>query len=360
MFGQMLEAIRKAKRSVRFETYIFEDSSIGRAFRDALGEAQARGVDVQVLLDAWGSNALRNDYWQDLEKQGGSFRWFNPLSLRSLGIRNHRKLMVIDDSISFIGGFNIAPDYEGDGVARGWRDLGLRIEAPISADLAASFDELNEMGDERMKPFPRFRKALQRRYIEGPETALLLSGPGRGRSAFERALIADLRQAKEVKIVAAYFLPTNRVRRALHRARARGAKVTLLFPGRSDVQVSQLASRSYYQSLMRVGMELYEYQPQILHAKLVVMDHCVYVGSANLDRRSFRINFELMVRFSAASVLSHANAAFQEIQSHCLRIDPRTWKQSRSVWNRLKERWSHFLLAGIDPFIARRQLRTLK
>ncbi len=360
MFESMVEHIREARTSIRLEMYIFEDSIPGRAVMEELILAAERGVDVRVLLDAWGSASLPTSFWDHLTRLGGRFRWFNPISLRSLGLRNHRKLLVVDEKFSIIGGFNIANEYIGDGVLHGWRDLGLRIDGPLSEDLSESFDSLFAVGDVALLPFSRLRKSELRKKIQRGNDSLLLSAPGRGRGEFERALTLDFHAASEISIVAAYFLPPPRVRWALHRAVARGARVRIILPGKSDVPVSQLASRSYYQALMRAGIELFEYQPQILHAKLVVADDVVYVGSANLDRRSFRINFELTVRCQDSKLAAQARHIFQDIGSHSSPIDPVAWPKSRGFFDKLKESWSHLLLARIDPLVARRQLRTLR
>lgn len=360
MFACMIEAIRGAASSIRMEMYIYEESGPGRAVLAELAAAALRGVDVQVLVDAFGSSTLRLSFWDPLIHSGGRFHWFNPLSLRSLGIRNHRKLLVVDNKLSIIGGFNIADEYVGDGVRQGWRDLGIRIDGEIACDLSESFDTLFAVGGLSLLPFARLRKSHQRKKIRRGTASLLLCAPGRGRGEFERELTSDINAASDIQIVAAYFLPPPRVRWALRRAAIRGARVRIILPSKSDVPVSQLASRSYYQSLMRVGIELFEYQPQILHAKLVILDNAVHVGSANLDRRSFRINYELMVRFDSPEVAEQARNVFEDMRSHSKQVDPLMWRKSRGFFDRLKERWAHFLLATIDPLIARRQLRTLK
>ena len=361
MFSRMLDAIHNAKHSIRLETYIYNATGVGTRLRDALVQAQNRGVAVRVMVDAWGSSSLPASFWTPLQAVSGQFRWFNPLPVWKLGIRNHRKLLVVDDHRTFIGGFNIAPEYEGDGIEAGWRDLGIEFHGGVANDLARSFDHLFDTADLKRKPFVHLRRTEQRQSIQSDDgTALLLSGPGRGRSQFESMLVRDIRAAKPIRIVAAYFLPTNRVRRALRFAAARGADVSVILPGKSDVPVSQLASRSHYQSLLRSGVRLFEYQPQILHAKLVIANGAAYVGSANLDRRSFHINYELTVRFQSPEIVAGANAAFADILRHSRPIELASWKKSRSFLDRWKERWSYFLLAGLDPYIAKRQLKTLR
>ena len=222
---------------------------------------------------------------------------FNPIALRRLTIRNHRKLLVCDERVAFIGGFNISPEYEGDGVNDGWCDVGLKIEGPLAAELASSFDDMFERAEFRHKRFMRWRKFNAKKTVVLPPERILFSGPGRGRSPFKQSLRRDLAAAKDVRIIVAYFLPTWRLRRDLLRVARRGGRVQLILAGKSDVPLAMLAARSLYRRFLARNVEIYEYQPQILHAKLIIVDGAVYTGSSNLDTRSLRINYELMIRF---------------------------------------------------------------
>ncbi len=161
-------------------------------------------------------------------------------------------------------------------------------------------------------------------------------------------------------MVSAYFLPTWRLRQELRRAARRGAKVQLLLSSKTDVPLMLLASRRLYRSFLRPGVEIYEYQPQILHAKLFVIDDVVYVGSANLDTRSLGINYELLVRIADPKLAAEARAIFEADLKHCRKIERRTWRKSRSFWYRLKERWAYFILARLDPLVARMQVKALR
>jgi cardiolipin synthase len=261
-----------------------------------------------------------------------------------------------------IGGFNVADEYDGDGVTRGWCDVGVRIENPtLAGELAASFDELFALSDFRRNPLMRLRAFKRRRKpLKKPAGELLLSHPGRGAGPFQTALYQDLAKAREVRIVSAYFLPTRRVRRDLMRVARRGGRVQLILAGQSDILVSQLAGRSLYRRLMKAGVEIYEYQPQVLHAKLVLSDGVVYVGSSNLDIRSLNLNYELMLRLEDKPVAVEAREIFERLLKHSQRIEPRQWRKSQTFWQRWQYHWAHFLLARIDPFVALRQFRTMK
>jgi len=355
----MLAAIEAARESVCLETYIYAPDSLGERFREALVRARQRGVRVRVLIDAFGSISLPGSFWEPLRAAGGEVRLFNPLALDRLGIRNHRKLLVCDDRVGFVGGFNIASEYDGDGVTRGWCDVGLRLHGPLPAQLAVTFDEMFVRADFRHKRFIRLRRSTARRTVLTGNEQILLTGPGRGRSPFKRALRRDLTRATLVQIMVAYFLPTWRIRRDLTRIARRGGTVQLILPGKSDILVSQLAGQSLYRRFLRAGVQIHEYQPQVLHAKLIIADDIVYVGSANLDPRSLDINYELMIRFEHQEMAAQARAIFAGRLAHCRRITSREWRQSRTIWRRLKQRWAYWLLVRIDPYLARRQWRTL-
>lgn len=360
-FAALLAAIDEAKKSIRFECYIYAAGHPGEDVRAALMRAVQRGVKVQVLIDAWGSFFLPGGFWDEFKELGGECRWFNPMHLKRFGFRNHRKLMVFDKKIAFVGGFNVAPEYTGDGITRGWCDLGLKIEGPVVNELIESFDLLYQLADFKHGFFmglrrPRVDKGKKRTIIG----QLLHTGPGRGRSWLQRRIIEDIKHAKAVQIISAYFVPTRKLRAALTRAAKRGARVQIILPAKSDVFVSQLASHCFYRTLMRAGVEIHEYQPQILHGKLIIVDDVVYVGSANLDTRSLHINYELMLRLDDSALVTEAKEIYENRLSRCERVDFAEWKRNRTWWQRLKERWSLFLITRIDPYIAQRQLRTLR
>lgn len=355
----MLEAIRQAKQSVRFETYTLSPDGIGRVFRDALAAAARRRVRVRVLADAFGSNQLPEDHFAPLRDAGGEFQWFNPLSLRRLTYRDHRKLLVCDEALAFVGGFNVAPEYEGDGVTRGWRDVGLRLTGPLARNLAAAFDAQYERAAAQHQVFTRFRRSLARGAVACTDGELHLSGPGRGRNTIQRALLSDFETARRVQIAAGYFLLAGRLRRALLRVVRRGGSVQLVLAGKSDVALSQLASQAHYQRYLRAGVEIWEYQPQVLHSKFIIADHAAYVGSSNLDPRSLYINYELMIRLTNPVAVAEARGIFADHLARSTRVELAAWSRSRSLWRRFKERWASFLLGRLDRAFVRWQLGRL-
>ena len=359
IFSAMLSAIDLARSSVCLEIYTFAPGPCGERFRAAFVGAQKRGVRVRVLIDAFGSMSLPDNYWEPLRAVGGEVRSFNPGAWLRLACRDHRKLLVCDEQVAFVGGFNIASEYVGDGIRSGWRDLGVKLEGPLANSLASSFAKMFARAD-----FRRKRVALQRRFqAEKPAVVptgqIFLSEPGQGHNQIKLAVHRDLLRAREVRIIAGYFLPTWQLRRDLVRLARRGAKVQLILAGKSDVWLSQLAAQSLYRRLLKAGVEIFEYQPQILHAKLIVIDHVVYVGSSNLDPRSLRINFELMIRFQNRVMAEEAREIFAGDLKHCHRIELEAWRKSRNLWRRLKQRVAYLLLVRFDPFLARQEWRPL-
>ena len=362
VFPRMLADIAAAQKSIQLETYIYSDGNIGRQFLEALLAAARRGVHVRVLVDAAGSWFLPGNFFNPLVAAGGEVRRFNPLHFLRFGVRDHRKLLICDGSVIYAGGFNIADEYDGDGVARGWYDLGVRTENSLLAgEVKASFEELFALADFHRKPLLRLRAFKRKRKFQNrPNGELLAVHPGRGASPFQTTLYHDLAKAGDVQIVSAYFLPTRRLRRDLKRVVRRGGRVRLLLASKSDVPVSQTAARSLYRRLLKAGVEIYEYQPQILHAKLIVADGVVYVGSSNLDVRSLNLNYELMLRFEDKAAAAEARDIFENALKNSRKIEPEQWLKTQTFWQRWKYQWAHFLLARIDPLVALWQFRRIK
>ncbi|MDB6168562.1 MAG: hypothetical protein JWM88_1426 [Verrucomicrobia bacterium] len=359
-FRRMLPALESARTSVRFEFYIYRADETGARFRGALVDAARRGVRVQVLLDAFGAHELPADYWAALREHGGEVRLFNPFTWRLFAFRNHRKLLLVDDAVAFIGGFNIADEYDGDGVTRGWRDLGMEVRAPAALrQLADAFDDMFSNSDLRRRVLQRIQNPWDARRRAGRDEAVLLSGPRMGRNRFRTSLLKSLRRARHVRIVSSYFLPSLRLRHALRQVARRGGTVELVLAGKSDVPLAQFAGRARYGTFLRAGVRIFEYQPQVLHAKLAVVDGTVFAGSSNLDARSFGINYELMLRSDDPQLAAEGRQLFAADQAHSTEITLGKWRESQTFLTRLRGMWAGFLLTKIDPWLANVQLRSL-
>ena len=360
-FRRMRALSDAARVSIRCETYIWGNDAVGYRFRAALTRAARRGVSVQVLVDGAGSAALPARYWHPLEAAGGTVHVFNPLTFRHFSLRDHRKLLLVDDAVAITGGFNISADYDGDGIKTGWRDFGLELTDPAALrQLAASFDSL--FADHLIRHW--LLRHLRHRPLRRPlfyrlPGPVLFSGPRLVRNQFSRQLLASLRHARHVRIVSAYFVPGFRLRRALRAVARRGGTVELLLAGKTDVALAQRAARSLYGSLLKAGVRIWEYQPQILHAKLALIDDAVFVGSANLDARSLAINYELTVHLRSPRLAAAAGSAFADDLLRSKAITFAGWKKSRTWLARLLGAWALFLITQVDPWVARRQMRDI-
>ncbi len=357
-YDTMVAMIDDARGTVDVEFYTIAPGNPAERLHDALQRALVRRVRVRVLIDAFGSSALPATWDEGLRSAGADVRRFNPRPLLRLSFRDHRKLIVCDERVALIGGFNVTPAFEGDGIHAGWRDLGLRIEGPLARDLAQGFSKLFESANlkrAQLRPLARF---LHKQQIRLQDAAVIVGGPGGRKALLRRTLRADLKAATRVDIAAAYFLPSRGLRRLLRRAAQRG-HVRVLLSESSDVPVSRLASEHMYRGMLRNGVALWEYTPQVMHAKAFVVDDTVYVGSANLDTRSLQLNFELLVRLPSPLLAAQLRTRIDHDCGLAKRVPP-DWAEHRTFLQRLLQRWSHFLLARVDPFVARRQFRHLR
>jgi cardiolipin synthase len=353
-FAAVLAAIHGARTSVELETYIWTDGDLARRLTDALIHAVSRGCQVRVLVDAHGS-AGDCQTLAGLEWGGVRVRRFNPRRWLRLSFRNHRKLVVVDRKTAFVGGCNVADDYAGDGVSRGWRDLGFEVRSTdCVAALARSFEGLW-----RLAPFNvSSARALSEASLSagGPGWELLCAGMGRGASRFRRRLHRDLARSKRIDILAAYFIPSSHIRRMLS-VKARTGSVRVIVPQQADVTLAQWASRHVINKLRFSPIAFAQYVPSMLHAKLLIADDVVYVGSANLDARSLRINADLMLRIDDAAVAAGARALVASIAEHAAPMDA---QHARPAWFQAwRNRLAYYVVAYLDPIVARKKLRLL-
>ncbi len=353
-YAGMLADVAAAHREISMEFYICKPGDVADRFRAALIEACHRGVRTRVLLDAYGSDGVSGRFWQEFQQAGGELRWFNPVRLLRLSFRNHRKLLVVDDTAT-VGSLNLADEHDGDGVVSGWRDLALEVGGPLVAELSASFDRQWMLAGFEPGAFRRFARSRPRADGPADQPALLLAGPGCRSAELRRALHRDLRRATCVEVHAAYFLPSRRLRKELRGAARRG-RVRVLVPAHGDVPLAQLASRHALRRMDGHGVQFFDYLPQMLHSKLLVIDDIVYIGSANLDSRSRLINFELMLRLPIPALAAQARDLFERDLQYSRPSPPPV----DSAWARLRERWAYLLLSRVDPYLARRKLRMLQ
>lgn len=354
-YAALLAAISDARESIRLETYIFAAGLPGDEIRAALLAAARRGLSVKVLTDAFGSLELPGDYWLEFVAAGGECKTFNALRSHRYSFRDHRKLLICDSNVAFVGGFNIAGEQMGDGVTRGWRDLGLRLTGKLVLELVASFDRMFKLAEVKHGRLFRLRQPFLCRRLHPTgwsKACLLTSGPGRWISPIRKLIASDLARAGSVRIISAYFLPSHRMIRALRRVARHGGDVRIITAGKTDVRLARFAGRSLYHRFLHSRIRMFEYEAQVLHTKLIVIDNAVYVGSANMDSRSLNINYELLVRIEDPLLADEARGMFDSHLAHCTSIEHDAWNRSRNIWEKLAERFARFMLAYVDTRLA--------
>lgn len=301
-YRDIVSAINGANDHIHVEFYIIQPDAIGTGLRDLLTRRAAAGIEVRVLCDAIGSRLLPSDFWEPLRRAGGKAAYFAPITLwRSrvrrrdrMDFRNHRKIVVVDGNVGFAGGINVGREYLGLDPSIGrWRDTHIRIEGPAVLSLQQIFlqDWLLTTGEILED---------ERYFSLGPSVGdcpvqIIDSGPDRSWSVMELYHAQAIILSRErVWITNPYFIPSRTIESALTLAALRGTDVRLLLPKRSDSKLVTLASHSYYACLLQAGVRIFEYERGFVHAKTMVVDEWVAtIGSANMDMRSFELNFEL-------------------------------------------------------------------
>ncbi|MDF1799286.1 MAG: cardiolipin synthase [Planctomycetota bacterium] len=300
-FERIEEAIRGAQHEVLAEYYLVRNDATGHRFLDLLTDKAAEGVDVRLIYDGVGSMGLDPRAIQRLRAAGGQVVEFlppNPLRKRwAVHLRNHRKLVLVDGAVAFTGGMNIGDEYSGRsrrGSKKHFRDTHLELIGPAVAGFLQVFREDWSFAADEVLP-ERPEQASPKDTGGSAWVSALPSGPDQQFNATLYVYHVALGIARErIFLTSPYFIPDVAMERALIGAALRGIDVRILLPESSDVWLAGAAARSYFDVLLRAGIRLYLYQPSMLHAKTLLVDHDVcLVGSANADIRSFRLNFEV-------------------------------------------------------------------
>lgn len=349
----LIDLIDGAQNSVRLYYYIFADDGSGRLVLAHLIRAARRGVEVTLMVDAFGCGELPSGFFAGLERAGGQVGWFGSSWSTRYLIRNHQKMALADDSRAMIGGFNVADAYFGIPEEDCWHDLGLLIEGPEAEILGQWYQWLWNWVSSPRRRFRRLR-AMVRGWKDRRRTfRWLVGGPARRLSPWARTVRDDLDRARQVDMIAAYFAPGNgmlaRLRRVAERGRAR-----LVLPSRSDNAATVAAARLLYGPLLRRGTEIYEYLPCRLHMKLIVIDDAVYIGSANFDMRSLFLNLEIMLRIEDADLADKLRLFIDARARDSERIDEARHRAEQTPLTLIKRWISYFLVGVLDYKITRR------
>lgn len=353
-FDALFEAIAGARSCVLLEMYIFAADATGAALRDRLTGAAGRGLEVRVLVDAWGSWSTPDSFWEPLRAAGAQVRAFRPIRRGLFPFRNHRKLVLVDDRTAFCGGMNVADEYRaGAGGRPPWKDFMLEVAGKEAAALRRQFLRMWVLAERPLPQRAFFRRPAPLKPDAGERVRFFASGPGersrRGLLAYRQVLRAA---TGGIDLAMSYFFPPGRILRELRRAVRRGLRVRLLLPRRTDVPVMRWAARGLYGRLLRAGVEVWEYLPAMLHAKVAVAGDCVVAGSANLDLRSDRLNHELTVLVRDETLAGQARARFAELLGDAEAVDQDAWRR-RPLLERIRERASYWIVARADLFLSR-------
>jgi cardiolipin synthase len=344
-FPAMLAAIQGARARISFESFIYEDGKVGDRFTAALVDASRRGVTVRVVLDAFGATLSRESQ-QKLADAGVSLVWFNkirPWTLEETNYRTHRKVLVVDGEVAFTGGMGLADHWQGDAQGKDeWRDTQFKVTGPAARALEASFYEnwlesgggsVPALDPERTSPGT------------GARSVVIWSNPTGGASNVKLLYLLSIGAARErIDIQSPYVILDASTRYSIDAARRRGVRVRILTEGdMTDAKPVKFASRSAYEGLLESGIEIAEYEPTMMHVKVMVVDGVwSVIGSANFDNRSFELNDEITIGVADAALAAALTRDFDADLQRSRALKLETWRQ-RSVLQKSREKfWSLF------------------
>jgi cardiolipin synthase len=317
IFPAMLNAIRSARETITFETYIYWSGDIGSKFSEALCERSRAGVKVHVLLDWVGTGKIEGKYLEDLKAAGVEVERYHPLrwyTLTRMNNRTHRKLLVVDGKIGFTGGVGIADLWLGNADSKThWRDSHYQIEGPAVAQMQAAFTD--NWIKTRAKVLFGHEYFPELKPVGSSWAQVFKSSRGEGSESVRLMYLLSIASAtKSIRLQAAYFVPDDLAIETFVSARKRGVKIEIIVPGPiTDAQFVQSASRSLWAELLDAGAAIYEYQPTMYHCKVIIVDDVwVSVGSTNFDDRSFRLNDEANLNIYDAAFAAEQVKVFEE------------------------------------------------
>ena len=332
IFPALLEGIRSAKTSITFENFLLKEGRVSDEFAAALVERANAGVKVHFLQDALGCDDVRNRAMNLLRRSKVELEVFRFLNL-TMNYRTHRKILVIDGRVGFIGGVGIADDWQGNGRMRGyWRDSHYRVEGPAVGQMQQAFmDNWVETRGHLLHGndyFPKIETA-------GDDTCQIFkSSAGEGSDSARLMLLISIAAARHhIRIANAYFIPDQLCRDTLIEACQRGVKVEVIVPGSDiDAQLVRSVGKSRWRALLEAGVRFYEYQPGRFHCKYLLVDDCwASVGSANLDNRSMSLNEEANLNVLDHEFVAMHTRVFEDDKQHSREVKLDDWR--RRPWN---------------------------
>jgi cardiolipin synthase len=321
VYKSMISDIQKAKKLVYLETYIYDDDFIGDMFKRALKNCAKIGIKVKLLVDSFGSN-VKKEYFDELVKCGAEVRFFREIMytfrlIEKNNERNHRKLLIIDDDITYLGSCNITAS------CLSWRELVIKLKGPISGHFADSFLK-------SWKNYGAISDKIERVVHKGFE--ILNDVPSAIKRVTERKYLKLIRKAKsKIIIETPYFVPSLKIRSALYGAVKKGVRVMIVLPFISDVRIVDILRGRYLGKLYKNGIKIYYYKPAILHSKLLMIDDKFFLlGSSNLDYRSFIYQHEINLFGNDKKIVSELNKYFKETMKEATEFDYNQWNYRSS------------------------------
>jgi cardiolipin synthase A/B len=347
-FFQALESlIHSAKDEIHLQTYRFADDQAGRGAWAALQMAANKGVKIYLLFDAYGSGTLSKTFIQQAKDAGIHLRFFSPLfSFKGwfFGRRLHHKIVVADGERALIGGINISERYLGDETEPAWLDFALWLEGEICQKVQSICTEL--WGKKLLPPIKLIgRKQAPGQKVKGL-TSIIHNDWFRYKNQVDDRYRQSVRKAKDsILIVASYFLPGNRFRHALEMAARRGVSIRLILAGRSDVPMLQFAGTHLYKYLLKKGIEIYEWDASVLHAKVMIIDGswCT-LGSFNLNYLSTYGSIETNVESSEPELVRELGARLDDVLARCTPITLEDFEKKAGWWVRCRNWVSYRLM----------------
>ena len=339
IFPAMLSAIRQAKTTITLANFIYEDGAIAREMADALAERCRAGVGVNVLVDYVGSKNMPKEYKRAMTSSGchvASYHSLNPLAIKRINHRNHRRILVVDGRIGFTGGTGIGEKWTGDGRRKGyWRQTDVRVEGPIVRHMQAAFAENWRDATGLLLYGPAYFPELQPRGSLAVQS--IKSSPASGAAeAYLLFMLAIEGARSSILLTTPYFVPDGEMSDAIVRAARRGVDVSIITAGNADTNLDRLvrqASQAHFGRVLEAGAKIYEYGPALLHAKTLVVDgQWISIGSANLDNRSFALNNELNLAFVDKALAARMTEIFREDLKYTKPVTLEAW-QRRGVRN---------------------------
>ncbi|MEO6227686.1 MAG: phospholipase D-like domain-containing protein [Thermomonas sp.] len=343
IFPAMLEAIRAARTTITLETYIYWSGDIGRRMADALEERARAGVKVKLMVDWAGSIKMDDALLDEMKAAGIDVQQYRPLKWYNIGRlnnRTHRKLLVVDGRIGFTGGVGIADQWEGHAQDPDhWRDLHFRVEGPVVAQFQAAFNDNWIKTTGEVLNGPDYFAPLDA--VGDMDAHMFVASPAGGSESMHLMYLMSIAAAAHtIDLEAAYFVPDDLIIKALVAARHRGVRVRVIVPGKHiDSETVRLASKASWGELLLAGVTIHEYQPTMMHNKLLIVDGLLTsVGSTNFDVRSFQLNDEASLNVYDAGFAARMTEVFNEDLKPTKAYDYATWKQ-RPLKEKLVEKF---------------------